>query len=60
MDGEVDNVQFVGVRGDDITVMFPHPIMSRRDALVHAAWLVAAAERDDGEFDAILRAVKST
>lgn len=59
--GGVDtlNAQAVGVRGDTIVVLAPNREMTRREALVHAAWLVAVADRDD-EFPTILEAVQST
>lgn len=54
------NDQFVGRRGDGlITVAMPRPMMTRQEALTHAAWLVAVAD-DDDEFDAVLAAVRST
>jgi hypothetical protein len=52
-------MQVVGGRGDRIVVSFPRPVMSRQEALVHAAWLVAVADRDD-EFPALLDAVRGT
>lgn len=55
----VANMQAVGSRGDLIVVVAPKPVMSRREALAHAAWLVAVADRD-GEFPAILAAVQGT
>jgi hypothetical protein len=52
----------VGLGGDRIGVLIPNPLMTKREALIHAAWLVALA--DDGSepiaFDDILEAVRNT
>jgi hypothetical protein len=55
------NDQLVSVKGDGaIAIMMPKFILSRAEALRHAAWLVAIAEREDGEFAAVLAAVRGT
>ena len=57
---EIDtfNKFMVGVgRGGLCFIMPPPPFFSKKDALNMAAWLVALAEEDEGEFDAILKAV---
>jgi hypothetical protein len=62
MSAEIDtgNDQLVGRSGDGtISVMVPSRLMTRQQALRHAAWLVAIAD-DDDEFPAILDAVRST
>ncbi len=44
---DVPNMQLVSVRGLEIMVMMPRNLMTKREALVHAAWLVALAD-DEG------------
>lgn len=61
--GEIDtrNDQFVGANGyGQITIMMPKATMTRAEALRHAAWIVAVAEREDGEFAAVLKAVRGS
>jgi len=65
--GEIENGQLVGNHGGDVVVVLPRVRMSRREALVHAAWLVAVAESCDdtdedagAEFLAILDRVRNT
>lgn len=54
------NAQFVGRNGlGQVTVTFPRAVMTREEALAHAAWLVSVAD-DDDEFAAYLAAVRST
>lgn len=60
MTEDIGNDQLVSIAGDTITVITPKHHMSKRAALVHAAWLVALAEKEDGEFDRILEAVRNT
>lgn len=38
------NAQMVGVSGDRIVVMMPKSAMTKAEALMHAAWLVALAD----------------
>lgn len=57
--GQVVNMQMVGSLGENITVMMPATRMGKREALIHAAWLVALADKNN-EFEAILRAVRNT
>ena len=59
MTEDVRNDQFVSVRGDHIVVLRRKSMMSKREALVLAAWLVALAD-DNDQFPAILEAVKAT
>lgn len=61
------NVQLVGSRAGNVVIVLPRVIMTRREALVHAAWLVAVAETFDGEgedagedFAKFLEAVRNT
>lgn len=54
------NRQFVGRRGDTVTVAAPQAVMTRREALEQAAWLVAVAQgSDDSEFQRILDWVRN-
>jgi hypothetical protein len=58
---EVDtmNAQGVGAQGDQIVVIMPKARMSKTEALVHAATIVAMADRSENfeEFRSILKAV---
>ena len=56
---EVPNIQMVGVQGDSILVMMPKSKMTKQEALVHAAWLVALADSTDDKFQGILEEVWS-
>ena len=56
---DVFNKQLVGWQAGDIFVMMPVQRMTKQEALVHAAWLVALAD-DNDEFPAILTAVQNT
>jgi len=53
------NAQLVGVQGNLIRVMMPKTVMTKEEALVHAAWLVSMA-CDDERFKEILQAVRNT
>jgi len=57
---DIDNIQLVGMAGDLITVLMPRQRMTKQEALVHAAWLVALADETGEEFEKILRRVEST
>lgn len=65
-EGDVTNCQLVANgpddRGDKIFIMSPSPLMSKREALVHAAWIVALADQSENfeEFRRVLRAVLET
>lgn len=57
----IGNDQAVGMDGAGfVCVQVPNTTMTRAEALRHAAWLVAVAEREDGEFDRVLKAVRSS
>jgi hypothetical protein len=56
---EIGNMQCVSVGGEQILVMAPRSRMSRQEALVHAAWLVALADHDH-QFPEILKRVRNT
>lgn len=58
---EIDtfNKFLVGAQGENIAVVSLGRTMSKPDALILAAWLVALAD-DKGEFPAILAAVSSS
>jgi hypothetical protein len=56
---EIHNEFMVGVQGPCIVVMNPpRGVMTKKQALAYAAWLVTLAD-DDGEFPEFLRAVQS-
>jgi hypothetical protein len=50
------------VNGDDIVLALPQIQMTKHQAMVHAAWLIALADRSDNfeEFRGILKAVLET
>jgi hypothetical protein len=55
-----DNAQYVGRNAlGQVSVMMPRTVMTREEALAHAAWLVTLAD-DDDEFAAYLAAVRSS
>lgn len=56
---ETGNNQFVGVSGDTIVIGNPKRVMTKREAVLHAAWLVAMAD-EKGDFPAVLKAVRNT
>jgi hypothetical protein len=58
-EGDVDNQQMVDVQGDKIQVLSPLAVMTRDQALIHAAWIVALADRSEDytEFREILKRV---
>jgi hypothetical protein len=63
MTGEIETVndQLVGdTAGGNITVQMPKNLMTRAEALRHAAWIVALADPLEEEFPAVLAAVRST
>lgn len=53
---DTSNIQMVGVQGGDIVVMAPKTRMTKDEALMHAAWIVALAD-EGGNFETILDAV---
>lgn len=61
---DTTNYHLVSARGDDQVVIInpPKPMvsMTKGQALVFAAWIVALAEEQDGEFAEVLKAVQST
>lgn len=58
---EIDtfNKFLVGMKGDNVTIMRMSPLMTKQDALLLAAYLVALAD-DDNEFAEVLKAVQNT
>jgi tellurite resistance protein len=58
-EGNTANVQLVGVRASGIVIMLPKRQMTKAEALLHAAWLVALADEseDHVEFKRVLDAV---
>lgn len=61
-DTETFNAQMVGCSGDNIIVLMPKRSMTKAEALMHAAWLVALADNsdDNSEFMSVLAAVNAT
>lgn len=61
MPEEIDtaNHQMVSIQGERIVVILSKPHMTKKEALLHAAWLVAIAD-DGNEFDKVLSAVRNT
>jgi len=61
---EVPNKHMVGVQADQILVMLPPTRLTKTEALVYAAWIVALADDDAGEegsqFSKVLDAVLAT
>ncbi len=57
---DTTNSQLVGVNGEGILIMAPRFRMTFEEALRHAAWIVALAERTEGQFAEILEAVRQT
>ena len=58
-EGDVENHQMVAKQGDTVRVMSPLPVMTKEQALIHAAWIVAIADQSDDytEFREILKRV---
>jgi hypothetical protein len=58
-EGDVTNMQLVSLADETVRVMSPSAVMSREAALIHAAWIVALADRSDNfeQFRRILRTV---
>jgi len=56
---DTTNKQLVSTNGEQILVIMPAQRMSKADALLHAAWLVALAD-DDDTFADVLEAVQNT
>jgi hypothetical protein len=66
-EGDIANIQIVALENpssdnERVRVMSPSPVMSKEQALVHAAWLVAVADSSENfeEFRRVLRAVLET
>lgn len=59
---DISNTQVVGANGSDVVVMMPKPRMTKTEALIQAAWLVAIADQSENfeDFRAILRKVLGT
>ncbi len=60
---ELVNTQLVAINNSfraNVLVMIPKQSMTKREALVHAAWLVAIAEEEEGQFEEVLKQVKNT
>jgi hypothetical protein len=61
-EGDVMNSQVVARKENEILVMSPLAVMTKEQALVHAAWIVALADQTENytEFRAALKAVLAT
>lgn len=61
-EGDVMNSQIVGDHEDAIVIQKPKLEMTREQALIHAAWIVALADKSKNfeEFRGILKAVLET
>jgi hypothetical protein len=65
---DITNKQLVAIQGENIIIMNPIRKMTKEEALVHAAWLVALANDYDragegdgtGQWDEILAQVLNT
>lgn len=59
---ETFNAQMVGVSAGKIVVMMPKREMTKAEAILHAAWLVALADESDdqADFKRVLEAVQNT
>jgi hypothetical protein len=59
---EIQNEQLVALSPSGAVIQVTNAFygMTREQALVHAAWLVALAEEKDGQFERILRRVRNT
>lgn len=61
MEINTTNDFLVGTGGDGVTVIFPISGRIPKDkALRLAAWIVALAEPDEGEFEKVLDAIRNT
>jgi hypothetical protein len=58
-EGDVENHQMVAMQGDKVRVQSPLAMMTKEQALIHAAWIVAIADRSEDytEFREILKRV---
>jgi hypothetical protein len=62
-EGDITNLQAVSAKGDGkVLILSPSPLMSKTEALVHAAWIVAIADQSENfeEFRRVLKAVLET
>lgn len=51
------SMQFAGTPGERLMIMAPRVHMSKHEAILHAAWLVALADPERETFDRVLEAV---
>jgi hypothetical protein len=64
-DGDVTNIQAVAIGNgvqEEIRILSPSPVMTKEQALIHAAWIVALADQSENfeEFRRVLKAVLET
>lgn len=59
---ETFNKQMVGAIADDIMILNPQRRMTKTEALLHAAWIVALADNSDdcADFKRVLEAVQAS
>lgn len=57
---DTTNKYIVGAAGKDIVIMNPPSRLSKEDALMFAAWIVALADMSGEQFEKALEAVWST
>lgn len=58
---DMTNRQMVGLQGDgSVAVLLPKQRMTREEALLHAAWIVAICAPEHNEFERVLTAVMNT
>ena len=59
---EIDTGNYQGVSecANGVAVLFPRQRMTKAEALVHAAWIVAIADENLADFAKVLAAVRST
>ncbi len=60
--GDITNQQLVAIQGESIVVLALRAKMTKCEALVHAAWIVALADQSEefADFRAILKSVINT
>lgn len=57
---ETINDQAVAVQGDKIVIMLPKRVMTKEEALRHAAWLAVLADTTGDDFEKVLEAIRNT
>jgi hypothetical protein len=57
---ETSNDQYVGVRGEQITVMAPKREMTKEEAVRHACWILVLAGKDRSYIAQQILAIENT